>query len=218
MTLLEMQRRLVEELNRADADAPAPERLVEILNSAKDRLVTDLENFAPDIFVARQSFSVAQGDASITLPTDFRRVIGLTRTDTQYPVEVEIVDSRERYLRVPMQQLIYIQNHALYAPSMYLEADKLYFVVAPPNAMTLLLRYAKRIADLAVTDAPSTYANIPVEWHHLLVDMAAEHACPAKSPEYGKILGRVQMGRNQMATALSQRVDSIARTIMRVPW
>lgn len=218
MTLGEMQRRLIEELNRADVDAPAAERLVEILNTAKDRLVSELEMFASDIFVARQSYAVVAGDTSVTLPSDFRRIIGLTRTDLTTPVEVEILDTRERYLRVPLQQAIYIQAQSLYAPAVYLEADKVYFVTTPPTSLTLLLRYAKRVADLTVSDGTSSYASIPNEWHHQLVDMAAEHACPAKSPEHKKIVARVVAGRQMMATALSQRNDAFAYSIRRVPW
>ena len=204
-----MQRRLVEELQRADADVPARERLVEILNSAKDRLANEMEIIDSDLFTARQSYAVTTSDTYMALPSDFVRVVGLTRTDTTQPVEVEIIDQRERHLRqsTTFADLV-TQATNLRAPTVYLEGGNLYFVNTLRSGMTILLRYRKRLADLTITDGASRYSDIPVQWDYLIVDLAGEHAVPAKSREYGKIAARVSQGFSRLAAALSQRNDA----------
>jgi hypothetical protein len=223
MTLKEMTAELTDNIKLGGTDAPSMARCISLINRAKDEIVTRMELLNRDVFVTRQEYTVAADDASITLPTDFRRAVGLTRTDLSYDVDGVIMDTRERAMwrsysnnNIPIPG--FTTESGGNVPIVYPEGNYLYFARkdGAPTAMTLVLRYAKRVADLAKSDIDDSFDDIPDEWHHLIVALATANALPRASGEHAKWRERFVEMVGLMQRAMTGRMDDRLQTIRRV--
>jgi hypothetical protein len=219
MNAQELIDEIASNLKLSGADVPYADRMVQALNRSKDELVRDMELLSENTFTAREEFEVASGDEYIERPADFRRLIGLTRTDGSRQIEVIILDPRERrnYVEPADRPILGVAaGSTLGEPLMYPEGERYYFTgtTGAPVAMTLLMRYRKRVADATVPDASvTTFAPIPDEYGGLLADMATVRLIPAGSLEFGKVLARVAFGRDQMRRAYSDQQADQVQTI-----
>jgi hypothetical protein len=211
MTFEDMRQELTENCELAGTKVPQQPRIVRVLNRAKDYIGSQMELCDPEVFIARSTFTVAAGDASITMPTDFVRLIGLTRTDTGSDIECIIIDTRERVNFQAGQWWATNFGSGLntFTPALYMEGAKMYFLptTGAGSAMTLVMRYRKRITDLVLTAISSTqtYTEIPAEWHGLIVDMATMYCLPAGAKDYAQYASRVAAGVATMQVSMTRR-------------
>ena len=182
------------------------ERNLRTLNRAKDQVVAELELMGDDVFTGRTTLSVAAGDgSSVALPTDYRRMVSLLRSDISPAADCIVVNGREQ----ADWQAAYPVNYQLlsnYVPTCYVEGTSLYCIGTVP-AMSLLLRYRKRVADLTSSDRASSYSLLPTEWQPLVVDLAASMLIPAANPEHSKLLGRYRGTMNLAKDAMTRRIN-----------
>lgn len=210
MTVGTIRKVVGENLKRAGVTTlPNASELLGIVNRAKDEVVQRMEIMDESgLFTTRATFSVAQGDPSITLPTDFRRLIQLRRTDSGRDEKIEVYETRTRddaggnTINWPMA--------GLGSAAVYEEGGKLWFVqtAGAPEAMTMRLHYRNRVADATETAASlnAEYSGFPGEWADLIAQCATAMALPAANPEYGRYMARYNDGLALMKQAINERV------------
>lgn len=213
MNVRQIREVVQQNLNRAGFEKTlGAAELLGIINRAKDEVVARMELWDEDLFTARQTFNVAQGDPSITLPSDFRRLITLTRTDGNRDNECTIVDMRERAERVganwPYDQLA--GNGSGEYPLLYAESGKLYFAenTGAPASMTLLMRYRKRVADATEADASAGAEFEGVgEWDRAIANLATARALPRSNPEQARYMEEYANDVDLFGRAINRRMD-----------
>lgn len=136
-------------LQLAGVSTPAPKRIMQQVNQAKDRLVSHLEKQDEELFVERASFTLTSGQMSIDLPAGFMRLVGLDRVDGTRETPVPIIDSKQRSYTRPSYLSVDGEVAPPELPVGYLESGKVYFVGAGAPACTLRMRYRKRVDDLS---------------------------------------------------------------------
>lgn len=214
MTMQEMVADLTDNLTLSGVDvAPSTQRIFNMLNRAKDDIVSTIELTDPHLFITRLDYSVSAGSMSETLPTNFVRLIRLTRVDSSSAELAIPVEDVRRVAIDPnwnFETWALALNPNLVAWGAYLEADKIR-PLAPSGfpAMTMRLRYRKRVADIAFTDTTgmsASYDEVPAEWHDAIVCQATIDALPATNPNIGKYAARMAKTLDLMQKAVSQRV------------
>jgi len=221
MTVRRILRTVTENLARAGVKQPPnADELLGLVNRAKDEVVKRFELLDEDPLTQRATFNVVAGDASVTLPSDFRRLIQLRRTDGGRDLPVTVVDVRERDVddRVHMWP-----EGAELLDGVYIENGKLWFpgVNGAAAAMTLRLHYRYRVGDATQLAASldAEFEGFPGEYAALIADKASADAL-AVGPERDRYLGNYLAGCELMQRAASERVlDGPKRVRMRnYPW
>lgn len=182
------------------------ERNLRTLNRAKDQVVAELELMGDDVFTGRTNLSVSAGtDPSVALPSDYRRMVSLIRTDISPPDDCIVVNGRDQ---AAWQNTYPVRVDLLrnFVPTVYVEGATLYCIGTVP-AMTLMLRYRKRVADLTSSDRANSYTLLPTEWQPLVVDLAAAMLTPAGNPEHAKIMTRYRGAMNLAKDAMTRRIN-----------
>lgn len=192
---------------------PSAQRQFNLLNRAKDDLASRMELQDQHLFVTRLDYTVAAASTSETLPTNFVRLVKLSRVSGNVEIAIPVVDVRRVTQQgdpsldpwFQLQDPAYAQTGAA-----YLEANTIR-PLSPAGfpAMTMRLRYRKRIADINYYDADSlgaSYSDIPTEWHGAIVDMATVDALPGDSPNISKYSSRVDSQLALMKRAIDNRV------------
>ena len=192
--------------------APGTERIVKLLNRAKNEIVAVMESLYENDFTTTATYTVTSGDAYITLPDGHttaedlnisdptgtppacRRIIGLTRTDLGADDEVILIAPHERH-----DQTVSIGMEGN-KPIMYRQGNTLRFDAdGGANAgMTLLLRYAQAVPDLDGATASERFDLIREEWDDLIVTRATLHAVPAE-----------HAARNKYRELFADRIDQL---------
>jgi hypothetical protein len=194
-TLQELMSELSDNLDLEGVTRPDTDRMVRLLNRAKNEVMAQLELLGQDQFTVRKTFAVAANDASIALPDGsgadpaVKRILGLTRTDGNAPVECVIHAHWEREQYDGMEgDLIAIMRGRAIQPTLYREGNALYFTRTggAAEAMTLVLRYAGKPVDLTMADLSNSYSLIPDEWTDCIAIFATIVAIPAANPARGK--------------------------------
>jgi len=190
-TLEQMRAEVQDSCEIEGGNAPSSEVTTRMLNRAKNEIVAQIEVLNQGHFTQRKTFTVAAGDASITLPDGstsdlaVRRILGLTRTDLTADVECIIHPQWDR------DKFNYADLDAIsYQPRLYREGYKLYFTDrgGAAQAMTLVLRYAAAVLDLDQTDLTAKYTMIPDEWMDLITMYATLLCLPANNAGRKKYL------------------------------
>lgn len=210
MTVGNIRKVVTENLKRAGMETvPNANELLGLVNRAKDEVVQRMELMdEAGLFAARSTFSVAAGDASITLPTDFRRLIELRRIDSGRDEPVQVLETRTRDTALPAQTNWPLASTGI--GSVYEEGGLLYFVAGSgaPEAMTLRLHYRNRIADATETTASlnAEYTGLPGEWANLVALCATHNALPANNTERNRYRQDYADGIELMRQAINRRV------------
>jgi len=211
---------------------PETERILRALNRAKDEMVAVLESEDQNEFVTTATYSVSQGDTSITLPdgytsaaslniTDpsgtppaFRRLIGLTRTDLGYDLDVPVIDIRDRHSGYSFT------GNTGDAPILYRQGNTLRFDSESGafTAMTLVLRYAAQVADLDGTDETARYDLFPQEWLDLIVNRATLMLMPASLAQARAKFAEVLRDRLAQLRVSRQRQIHDGPAFVRAEW
>ena len=196
-TLAQMYAAVSDNLTLEGVESPGPERLLSLLNSAKNHLVAVRDRFDRNWLTARKDYNVTKADASIELPDGsdvdaaFRRLLG-----------VEWVEGKGE---VPVYEFGDLREKSYGGASCYLvrEGRKLYFsgTGGAPRDMTLRVRYAALVADLAGTDETVTFAALDGEWCDAIVSRATIMGLPASraaavnkwEKDYAERLGTLQI-------------------------
>lgn len=203
-TIKVMRRELADNLKLEGVEVPSTERLLTLLNRAKDHVAAQIELCNENQLVVRKTFTVAAGDASITLPDGsgadpaVKRVVAIRRTDTGTDIPCRVVPHYEQ----PVYQDYdgYVNDEMIF----YLEGITLYFAYrnGAPDAMTLVMSYVGETADATDADVTETYDLIPNEWADLIPLYATLLALPAAS-----------LARTKYAELYKDRLNTLERSV-----
>lgn len=182
------------------------ERNLRQLNQAKNDLAAALELTDADLFTTRTNLTITAGTgSSVSLPTDFRRLITLTRTDSSLSVPCTIIDGRDKVDYLPLVTQTYVQTGL--EPVVYIEGATLYCVGTVP-AMTLELRYRAKVADMTTSAMTTELTIIPSEYHALVVVLAASRLIPASNPQSMALLARYEATLSLARVAMTRRIST----------
>lgn len=213
MTMQEMLSDLSDNLALCAVPIPSGQRLFNLLNRAKDELVSRMELLDQHLFITRQDYTVTAASTSQTLPSDFVRLVKLSRVSGNVEIDIPVVDVRRVTQQGdPSLDPWFLLNDPAYLTTgaAYLEANTIR-PLSPAGfpAMTMRLRYRKRVADINYYDADSlgsSYSDVPTEWQATIVDMATIDALPGDSPNMQKYSSRVNSQLALMKQAIDNRV------------
>jgi len=212
MTLAELMEEIKDNLLLEGIEPPSAKRMLRAINHAKDDVTAEMQTADQGLLTARQTYTVAAGDASITLPADFRELISLVRTDqnANAPVECIVKDFRQLMQYVPNPNDPVLTTQAEDRPTLYREGDKLYFwntaATGAPSAMTLVLRYGQRVADLDGTSQAASFTTIPDEWEDLIQLRATLRLIPGSHKAQPKWAGDYAARLTQMRRMVSRPI------------
>lgn len=164
---------------------PSNERLVAALNQAKDIVQEVGVSIDPLMFESRKDYTVAEGDASITLPdgtdSDYRwlQILGFHDISIAEPYEqpIQVLDRRSlEYRGSPAGLWVYREGNKLYFPE----------TTGAIRSFTGRLRYVGAVPDLDSSDLTATFAFLDQEWSGLVWRRALVDLLPASNPGYMK--------------------------------
>lgn len=188
MTVADLIQELTDILTTEGVNSPPVPRVLRALNRGKDETILELEQLDDTRTAARKDYTVAAGDASITLPGEgtgagtipidppYRALLGVSEIqDDGHEVAIGVHDRRQPGVKTSGTGYW-----------MYPEGDKFYFAdpEGAPYGLTLRLRYASYIPD--ATDTDDRYRDLPVDWQRLVVLKAALALLPAGSDAHEK--------------------------------
>jgi hypothetical protein len=153
---------------------PSNERIVSALNQAKNIVVEAAYSVDPPMFESRQDYTVSQGDASITLPTGWKKILGFHTTDQgDYEQQIKVLDRRSlEYRGSPAGLYVYREGNKLYFPE----------TGGAIRGFSGRLRYVAAVPDLDSSDLTASYTLLDDDWGDLIWRRALVDLLPASNP------------------------------------
>ncbi len=212
MKAIDIQQEVADNLVQSGAGVSPSARLARLVNRAKDSVSLELELLNENLFTARETYDeIESGDESITLPSDFQRLIGLTRTDGSHNQEVIIIpyqDRRSHSATTDWPISGFTSDSPGNSAVMYREGNKLWFTSrdGAPSGIVLEMRFRRPPADIADSDTASSYDEIPEIYHNLIADLATAEALPMTNPNQRKYKEQYVAGVLQMRRSANRQI------------
>lgn len=203
-TLGQMIETLTDNLTGEGVDVPGVDRLVTLLNTAKNHVAVLRDKYDRHHFTVRKDYSVPLAAVSIDLPDGSGVDPAVHRL-----VGAEWVEEEAR-VRIYSQGDEGVKDNSAAGFHLLREGSKLYLSVAAGRAMTLRLRYIGLPADLDSADKTVGFANLGDAWSDLAVMRATLAAIPgAKETTRGKYLGQYNEQAKALREAAGDMLDGV---------
>jgi len=160
MNLETMRTNVLYNLDDANQDVYSNAEIDRALNGAKDRVVAAIQKVDEAYFVTTSTFAVSASSTIHALPTDFRRVLYLNRSDVDPSTKVQLIDWRNQ------------DDHRFGTLSVtrqlraYLKGSNIHFM-GVSSAMSIAMDFGFMVADVSATS--SSFDGIPTDYHDLVV-------------------------------------------------
>lgn len=197
MNLETMRTNVLFNLDDANQDVYSDTRLNRALNGAKDTVVAAIQQVDEGYFVTTSTFAVSASSTIHALPTDFRKVLYLERTDVDPPTKVGLIDWR--------QQDNYRYGNLSTVRSMraYLKGTNIHFM-GVSSAMSIAMDFGFMVLDVSATG--SSFDGIPADYHDVVVTGATWRLLRSRNaPDTVNWRDDFNKQQNDMVTDLAER-------------
>lgn len=204
-TLRGLVRTYIDNTDTNASDAFSDAQINAALFEAAGELQTFIEQADQNFFEADVSANLTGNELSITLPTDFRQLNDLRRTDNNANTKFRIVDRR----LVGSNDLNILNNNNYDKYDFYLTGNTIKFFMAMGEAWTYTLSYNKDIAEPA---DGATY-GLPRAAEHVLPYIAATLLLGSEGSKSDFWERKISMGKADLLKSISRRNNTGPRYV-----